>query len=69
MVSDFIEEHNGYLRLTAEEFEAAKGNYPSLTRHQARGYLVTLNTGRTRKVTGPPRSLWLKLNMLPRLPR
>ena len=39
MVSDFIEEHNGYLRLTAEEFEEAKGNYPSLTRHQARAYL------------------------------
>ena len=39
MVSDFVEEHNGYFRLTAEEFEAAKGNYPSLTRHQARAYL------------------------------
>ena len=28
MVSDFIEEHNGYLRLPAEEFEAAQPNHP-----------------------------------------
>ena len=39
MVSNLLEEHNGYLRLTADEFEAAKGNYPLLTRHQVRAYL------------------------------
>ena len=39
MVSDFIEEYNGYLHLTPEEFEVAKPNHLSLTRHQACSYL------------------------------
>lgn len=47
MVSDFIEEHNGYLCLTAE-LEAAMRNYPS---YQARLYL---EYGENKE---PPRSL------------
>ena len=38
MVSDFIEEHNGYLRLTDEEFEEAKKSNPRLKK-QARAFL------------------------------
>ena len=30
MVSDFIEEHGGYLRLSNEEYEAAKDLHPGL---------------------------------------
>ena len=30
MVSDFVEEHGGYLRLTPEELESAKEEYPSV---------------------------------------
>ena len=32
MVSDFIDEHNGYLRLTEEEFSAHKKDHPRLRR-------------------------------------
>ena len=38
MVSDFIDERNGYLRLTDDEFEIAKATHPSL-RRQAREFL------------------------------
>ena len=38
MVSDFIEEHNGYLRLTEEEFTQGLQKYPGLKR-QARSFL------------------------------
>ena len=38
MVSDFIDEHNGYLRLTEEEFSEAVKNNPQL-RRQAREFL------------------------------
>ena len=38
MVSDFIEEHNGYLRLTDQEFEEAKKSNPRLKK-QARAFL------------------------------
>lgn len=31
MVSDFVEEHGGYLWLSPEEFELAKQDYPSIT--------------------------------------
>jgi len=30
MVSDFIEKHGGYLRLSNEEYEAAKDSHPGL---------------------------------------
>ena len=38
MVSDFIDEHNGYLRLTEEEYSEAVENHPQL-RRQAREFL------------------------------
>ena len=38
MVSDFIEEHNGYMRLTDKEYERAKNTHPRLKR-QARIFL------------------------------
>jgi len=38
MVSDFIEEHNGYLRLTEEEFSVASRHHRGL-RRQAREFL------------------------------
>ena len=30
MVSDFVEEHGGYLRLTDKELEQAKEDYPNI---------------------------------------
>ena len=38
MVSDFIDEHNGYLRLTDEKYEQSKQAYPGLKKY-ARSYL------------------------------
>ena len=38
MVSDFIDEHNGYLRLTDDEYERAKASHPGIKR-QARSFL------------------------------
>ena len=38
MVSDFIEEHNGYLRLTDQEFEEANRSNPRV-KNQARAFL------------------------------
>ena len=48
MVSDFIDEHNGYLRLTDEEFTQGLQKHPDLKR-QAR---VFWNTVRTKEVIG-----------------
>ena len=39
MVSDFISEQKGYLRLTDEEYERAKIRYPELTQQNARKFL------------------------------
>jgi len=39
MVSDFICEKCGYLRLTEKEYEAAKIKYPELKKKCARSYL------------------------------
>ncbi len=36
MVSDFIEEHGGYLRLSDEEYERAKGSHPGLWKEARR---------------------------------
>ena len=36
MVSDFIEEHNGYLRLSDEEFDGAKESHPELWKEARR---------------------------------
>ena len=33
MVSDFIDEHNGYLRLTDEEYEESKTAHPGIKKH------------------------------------
>ena len=33
MVSDFVKEHGGYIRLTDAEFETAKEQYPDLTQN------------------------------------
>ena len=38
MVSDFIDEHNGYLRLSDDEYEQFKESHPGIKR-QARAYL------------------------------
>ena len=39
MVSDFIGEKDGYLKLIAEEFGAAKQKYPEICEQKARAYL------------------------------
>lgn len=33
MISDFIDEHNGYLQLTDEEYERAKKKDPTIRKH------------------------------------
>ena len=39
MVLDFIDEHNGYLRLNDEEFEQAKVTYHPIMKKEARELL------------------------------
>ena len=36
MVSDFIEEHNGYLRLTDEEYDQSKSAHPGIKKYARR---------------------------------
>ena len=58
MVSDFIDEHNGYLQLTDEEYARAKANnqrYVSMRDN-------CLNMARREKDTGHQRSLCLNSN-------
>ena len=50
MVSDFIDEHNGYLQLTDEEYASAKEKDPTIRKHS--------NTVRQVKDTGHRKDSW-----------
>lgn len=53
MVSDFIDEYNGFLALTDEQFKEAKKSNPSIKKY-AREFL---EYGKNQEVTGPVTSL------------
>ena len=54
MVSDFIDEHNGFLRLSDEEFQQAAGDHPGLWK-EARFFLYMAPV---RRDTGTVKSSW-----------
>ena len=52
MVSNFVDECNGYLTLTGEEFEEGRKSNPKLEQQA----LTTIEYGETAKATGPQKS-------------
>ena len=53
MVSDFIDEQNGYSQLTEEEYECAKDKK---TQQYINTHLSYLSTVKREKATGPPKN-------------
>ena len=61
MVSNFINDHNGFLALTDEKYEQAK---KANTRAKKYARQIFFNMERTRRATGHVTSSLLKLRML-----
>ena len=56
MVSDFIDEHNGFLALTDAEYKQGKQMYPDLQQHARR----LLKYGQNLKAIGIVKNSWYK---------